>query len=111
MAIAVCKSLVSEDVRTHVGDSVAFLAALARERPADLLSVDLLYLDSGLGHVRAPTKRHTSSQGASRDCALALRVYARNGGRFATNGGRICKRNAVQGLIAPQDRWQGNAHR
>jgi len=41
-----CKSLVSERVKVHTGDSVAFLSTLARQRPADLLCVDLLYLDS-----------------------------------------------------------------
>lgn len=44
-AVAACKTLVSEVVRTHIGDSVGFLASLVRERPAELSTVDLLYLD------------------------------------------------------------------
>jgi hypothetical protein len=46
VATELCKSLVSERVKIHVGNSVALLAALVRERPAELPSVDLLYLDS-----------------------------------------------------------------
>lgn len=45
-ATAVCKSLVSERVRVHTGDSVAFLSALVQDRPRDLPAIDLLYLDS-----------------------------------------------------------------
>jgi hypothetical protein len=45
-ATQVCKSVVSERVKVHTAGSVAFLAALSRNRPADLLALDLLYLDS-----------------------------------------------------------------
>jgi len=45
-AVALCRSLVSDRVRVHTGDSVEFLSALADSRPADLPFVDLLYLDS-----------------------------------------------------------------
>ena len=45
-ATATCKSLVSAAVKVITSDSVAFLAGLVRERPADLPAIDLLYLDS-----------------------------------------------------------------
>jgi hypothetical protein len=45
-AVTLCRSLVSNRVRLHTGDSVEFLANLADSRPADLPFVDLLYLDS-----------------------------------------------------------------
>jgi hypothetical protein len=45
-ATALCRSLVSGVVNVHTGDSVAFLRALADAPPADLPSVDLVYLDS-----------------------------------------------------------------
>ena len=45
-ATALCRSLVSGVVKVHTGDSVAFLRSLADAPPADLPSVDLLYLDS-----------------------------------------------------------------
>jgi hypothetical protein len=45
-ATQLCKSLVSERVKVHTEDSVAFLDRLSRERPADLPAIDLLYLDS-----------------------------------------------------------------
>jgi FkbM family methyltransferase len=45
-ATAMCRTLVSERVKIHTGDSVAFLRTLADRPPDDLASVDLLYLDS-----------------------------------------------------------------
>ena len=45
-AVAFCRSMVGEDVRLHSGDSVAFLKSLSDQRPSDLATLDLLYLDS-----------------------------------------------------------------
>ena len=45
-ATELCRSLVSDRVRIHTGDSVKFLQGLADRRPTDLPFVDLLYLDS-----------------------------------------------------------------
>lgn len=45
-ATALCKGLVSDRVKVHTGDSVAFLKTLARNKPSDLPTIDLLYLDS-----------------------------------------------------------------
>jgi hypothetical protein len=45
-AIALCRSAAGERARVHCGDSVAFLKSLSDSRPADLIAVDLLYLDS-----------------------------------------------------------------
>jgi hypothetical protein len=47
-ATAACKMAVnnSDCVKVHTGDSVSFLIGLSRLRPADLPSLDLLYLDS-----------------------------------------------------------------
>jgi FkbM family methyltransferase len=45
-ATSLCRALVSERVKLHTGDSVAFLKTLADTPPNDLATVDLLYLDS-----------------------------------------------------------------
>jgi hypothetical protein len=45
-ATSMCRTLVSERVKVHTGDSVAFLKALADAPPNDLAAIDLLYLDS-----------------------------------------------------------------
>jgi hypothetical protein len=45
-AVTVCRSMVSPCVKVHNGDSVAFLKNLADQPPADLPTLDLLYLDS-----------------------------------------------------------------
>jgi FkbM family methyltransferase len=45
-ATQLCQSMVSSRVKVHTGDSVAFLKALSDNPPADLPSVDMLYLDS-----------------------------------------------------------------
>jgi hypothetical protein len=45
-ATELCRSLVSERVRVHTGDSVGFLKSLSDAPPADLPFLDLLYLDS-----------------------------------------------------------------
>ena len=45
-ATRVCRSLVSETVKVHTGDSVAFLHGLADDPPEGFGTVDLLYLDS-----------------------------------------------------------------
>jgi FkbM family methyltransferase len=45
-ATAQIRTLVGPSGRVHTGDSVALLRQLAEERPSDLPSVDLLYLDS-----------------------------------------------------------------
>ncbi len=45
-ATDLCRSLVSDKVTVHTGDSVAYLKTLADNPPAGLKSVDLLYLDS-----------------------------------------------------------------
>jgi hypothetical protein len=44
--VAMCRALVGDWVRLHCGDSVAFLKTLADRPPADLGTIDLLYLDS-----------------------------------------------------------------
>jgi len=45
-AVALCRSLVSDRVRIHTGDSIAWLKSLTDDPPAGLRQVDLLYLDS-----------------------------------------------------------------
>jgi len=45
-ATALCRSLVSDRVTVHTGDSVGFLMRLADALPAQVPSIDLLYLDS-----------------------------------------------------------------
>jgi hypothetical protein len=45
-ATALCRSLVSDRVRIHTGDSIAWLKSLTDDPPAELRHVDLLYLDS-----------------------------------------------------------------
>lgn len=43
---ALCRSMTSERVKIHTGDSVPYLKFLADNPPADLPFIDLLYLDS-----------------------------------------------------------------
>jgi hypothetical protein len=45
-ATRLCKEMVSERIKVHTDDSVAFLTRLVRNRPPDLPTIDLLYLDS-----------------------------------------------------------------
>ena len=45
-ATALCRSLVSDRVRIHTDDSIAWLKSLTDDPPAELRYVDLLYLDS-----------------------------------------------------------------
>jgi len=45
-AVAVCRSLVSDKVQVHEGDSVAFLDRLTRQLTEQGKRIDLLYLDS-----------------------------------------------------------------
>jgi hypothetical protein len=45
-AVAVCQSMVSDRVRIHSGESVAYLKSLTDHPPPGLEFVDLLYLDS-----------------------------------------------------------------
>jgi hypothetical protein len=46
MAVALCQSVVGERTRVQCGDSVAYLKSLADDPPSELVSIDLLYLDS-----------------------------------------------------------------
>lgn len=45
-AVATCKSLVSDGVIVHAGDSIPYLYNLAKEIDDESRSIDLLYLDS-----------------------------------------------------------------
>jgi hypothetical protein len=45
-ATALCKSMVSDRVKVHTGDSVKFLDGLVRALPSETPTIDLLYLDS-----------------------------------------------------------------
>ena len=45
-AVRLCRGLVSANVTVHCGDSVAYLKTLVDRPPANLPSLDLLYLDS-----------------------------------------------------------------
>ncbi len=58
-ATSLCRALVSERVKIHTGDSVAFLKTLADAPPNDLAAVDLVYLDSlDLEHDEFPSAFH-----------------------------------------------------
>jgi hypothetical protein len=45
-ATALCKSMVSDRVKVHTGDSVKFLDGLVQHHPSEMPTIDLLYLDS-----------------------------------------------------------------
>lgn len=45
-AVELCKTTVAGPLQAHCGDSISFLKSLADRPPAELLSLDLLYLDS-----------------------------------------------------------------
>jgi hypothetical protein len=45
-ATQLCQSLVSEKVKVHTGDSIAFLREISTKPPQPFATIDLLYLDS-----------------------------------------------------------------